>query len=111
GRRAACLMSYSETEMCWRVERAGWRIVYAPTAWVDHIVPPGRLEPDWFRRRIHWQGRSMALFEAEHLGVRHVLKQVPLQLAKCLVRPRLHRARHAGWLSAAMLALLHPPRQ
>ena len=106
GRKADCLLSYSETEMYYRVERAGFRVVYAPDAWVDHIVAPGRCTPEWFHRRIHWQGRSMGRFEVEHDGRMAVLARAPRQFAKWLLRPAPHRARHAGWLLGAAAAFL-----
>lgn len=107
GRKGRSLLSYSEIEMFYRVAQAGYRIVYAPAAGIDHIVAPGRLEEGWFRERIHWQGRSMARFQGEHEGRLSLLRRLPAELAKCLLRKRdLHHAKHGGWLAGAWRQLL-----
>ena len=107
GRKGTSLLSYSETEMYYRVARAGYRIVYAPDAGIDHIVSPGRLTEEWFRRRIHWQGRSMAHFAGEHDGRWSLLKQFPQEIGKWLLRPRnLHHAKHGGWIAGAWREVL-----
>ena len=106
GRKGSSLLSYSETEMYWRIERAGYRIVYAPDARIDHIVPARRLTHEWFRDRIYWQGRSIAKFDREHHGIVHMLLQLPRHYVKGFTRPQLHRALHTGYMSGALRALV-----
>jgi GT2 family glycosyltransferase len=101
GRKGPSLLSYSETEMFFRIARAGWRIVYVPGAGIDHLVSGTRLNRDWFKRRIHWQGRSMGRFDREHFGLLHVLARAPRMLLKCFTRPALHRDLPRGWLIGA----------
>lgn len=47
-----------EIELCRRVERAGKRIVYAPTVKVQHIVPASRLTRGFFLHRAAILGRA-----------------------------------------------------
>jgi glycosyltransferase involved in cell wall biosynthesis len=44
-----------------QVQARGYRVWYDPAAAVGHVVPPGRLTQDWFRRRYYWQGISDAV--------------------------------------------------
>jgi GT2 family glycosyltransferase len=99
GRKGKCLLSCSEIEMCYRIERAGWRIEYLPEARIDHIVPAERLQESWFARRIYWQGRSLALLELTHFGRLHVLRRTLGQLLALLRKSRLHRGLHVGYLA------------
>ncbi len=98
GRRGDCLLSYSEIEMCYRVERAGWAVGYAPEARVEHVVSAARLRPEWFAERIYWQGRSLGLFERVHFGWGRVLSRVPGQLLGMLKKRGAHRRVHWGYL-------------
>ena len=100
GRKGDCLLSYSEIEMCYRIEQAGWRIEYLPEAVIEHIVPRERLAKDWFERRIYWQGQSIGLFELTHFGRLHVLKRLIGQIAGLLRKDGVHRRIHAGYLAA-----------
>lgn len=54
----ASLLSNEEVHLLERVREAGGTSVYAPDAYVDHLVEPGRLQRSWFRRRAAWQAVS-----------------------------------------------------
>ena len=102
GRKGACLLSYSEIEMCYRVERAGWHIGYVPAARVEHWVPASRLRREWFAERIYWQGRSLGLFERLHHGRWRTLARVPGQLLGLIEKRGMHRGVHTGYLAAVL---------
>jgi len=72
GRKGRSLMSYEEIELCYRIERAGWTILYVPGASVRHTVHADRLSQDWFLRRFYWQGKSEAYFDLIHRGTRFI---------------------------------------
>lgn len=86
GRSGRSLLSCEETELCLRLERGGFRTVYAPRARVRHSTPVDRLTPAWMRRRFAAQGRSEAIIAWMHGGLRG--------LARGLVAHR-RRAREA----------------
>jgi glycosyltransferase involved in cell wall biosynthesis len=52
------LMSNEEVHLIDRIRRAGGKLIYAPDAYVDHLVEPKRLTRDWFRKRAAWQAVS-----------------------------------------------------
>lgn len=60
GRRGSSLLSHEESELWSRLQAAGFRAAYDPAIWVYHYVPADRLTKKWFRRRIYWEGISMA---------------------------------------------------
>ncbi len=99
GRKGSCLLSCSETEMCYRIEEAGWGIGYLPQAMVDHLVPGQRMERQWFAERIYWQGRSVGLLELTHFGRLHLLKRMPGQIWKWLRKGAPHCRLHSGYLA------------
>ena len=64
---------HDETDLCYRLERAGWEIRYAPEAAVDHWVLPERLQPAWFLAR-HWEsGQSAAACALRNRGLLRAL--------------------------------------
>ena len=73
GRNGESLLSMEEVELCLRIERAGYRILYLPDAIVHHTVNEGRLTRDWVMERCHWQGISAAVLEKEQFPRRKVL--------------------------------------
>jgi GT2 family glycosyltransferase len=75
GRKGRSLMSYEEIEICYRIERAGWTILYVPNASVRHTVHADRLSQDWFLRRFYWQGKSEAYFDLIHRGIRFTAQE------------------------------------
>jgi GT2 family glycosyltransferase len=76
GRKGRSLMSYEEIELCYRIERAGWTILYVPGASVHHTVHAERLSRDWFLRRFYWQGKSEAYFDLIHRGTRFIAEKL-----------------------------------
>jgi glycosyltransferase involved in cell wall biosynthesis len=55
------LLSNEEVELCHRIRRRGYRVVYDPTAVVSHVVPLERLTQRWFRQRVVAQTLSDAV--------------------------------------------------
>jgi GT2 family glycosyltransferase len=76
GRKGQSLMSYEEIELCYRIERAGWAILYVPDASVHHTIHAERLSRDWFLRRFYWQGKSEAYFDLIHRGTRFIAQKL-----------------------------------
>lgn len=54
----AALLSNEEIQLVDRIRAAGGQLVYAPRAWVSHLVDPKRLTRSWFRKRATWQALS-----------------------------------------------------
>jgi hypothetical protein len=52
------LLSNEEIEASERVRAMGKLAIYTPKAVVEHVIPPERLTPNWFRRRASWQAVS-----------------------------------------------------
>ena len=59
------LLSNEELEASERVRAMGKLAIYTPKAVVEHVIPPERLTPSWFRRRAAWQAVSDLLSEPE----------------------------------------------
>ena len=58
GRHGTLLISNDDNELHERIKARGYRTFYCPTAIVEHIIDPSRLEQAWFRRRLAWQAVS-----------------------------------------------------
>jgi GT2 family glycosyltransferase len=78
-------MSYGDIEICYRIDKAGYKIMYVPDAEILHLIRGDRLNQEWFQRRFYWQGRSEGLFELLHFGRRHILKQLPQHLKRSVM--------------------------
>ena len=52
------LLSNDEIEVLERIHAAGRVSMYCPEAVVEHVIDPGRLTRNWFRRRLAWQAVS-----------------------------------------------------
>lgn len=99
-RRGALLLSNGDIEMCYRVDRAGHAVLYAPDARVQHLIRGDRLSHDWFVDRAYWQGRSQALFERMHFGALRLLRKLPYRMLRAAVTvDRYRRALHRGLCS------------
>jgi glycosyltransferase involved in cell wall biosynthesis len=61
------LLSNDETDVIERMTANGARLIYAPTAVVQHLVPSERLTQEWFRRRVAWQAVSDYLLDSARL--------------------------------------------
>ena len=59
------LLSNEAIEASERVRAMGKLAIYTPKAVVEHVIPPERLTPNWFRRRASWQAVSDLLSEPE----------------------------------------------
>jgi glycosyltransferase involved in cell wall biosynthesis len=73
GLRGASGLQQEETDLCWRIDRSGGEIRYAPDAVVDHWVFPERLLPEWFFARFALAGKSNAIFELKNRGLHRAL--------------------------------------
>ncbi len=71
GRIGENLLSGEETDLCLRIETAGYDIAYAPDAVVHHKVHEDRLTRDWVKQRSHWQGVTAALIEKGHFSKKY----------------------------------------
>jgi GT2 family glycosyltransferase len=84
GPRGNVQLVHDETDLCYRLDRAGATICYAPEAIVDHVVLPERISPRWFLDR-HWgRGQSSAIFELRNRGVRKALGRIRWHYGKHL---------------------------
>ncbi|HLJ58182.1 MAG TPA: glycosyltransferase [bacterium] len=91
-----------DTEICWRIQRAGGGVFYTGRAVVTHHVPSSRLKRRFFRRRAYWHGRTVFL-----IGVRRrpSLLSSALRVGKNAMRALLKRPIHEGQRFADEVAL------
>jgi glycosyltransferase involved in cell wall biosynthesis len=66
-RGGQALLSNDETDVIERMTAGGARLIYAPGAVVEHLVPAERLTQSWFRRRVAWQAVSDYLLDPQRL--------------------------------------------
>lgn len=86
GLRGGTQLQHEETDLCYRLERAGGEIRYAPGAIVDHWIFAERLTPAWFLAR-HWQGgQSAAIFILRNRGLLRALWRIRWLYARHLLR-------------------------
>ncbi|MEY4687756.1 MAG: hypothetical protein RIR76_1779 [Verrucomicrobiota bacterium] len=64
GRRGPTLLSHEESELWARLAERDWSNAYLPGLRVRHFTPRARMTPAWFRRRLFWEGISVARREA-----------------------------------------------
>ncbi|MEM1205604.1 MAG: glycosyltransferase family 2 protein [Acidobacteriota bacterium] len=69
GRKGKSLLSCEETELCLRIERGGFRVVYVPGARVQHMVNAERIDEGWLVDRFAAQGGSEAIVDWMHGGL------------------------------------------
>lgn len=62
GRKKKSLLSNEETELFYRVDRAGLSVIYTPFAIIQHRIPASRACKKWALRRYYWQGISDVAF-------------------------------------------------
>ena len=55
------LLSSGDVFLQKQVTKRGFACLYIPEMAIEHIVPPSRLQRDWFLRRFYWQGISDAV--------------------------------------------------
>ena len=73
GPRGRLQLVHDETDLCYRLDRAGAEIRYVPDAVVDHRIPADRAHPAWVIDRFRQCGRSAATFELRNRGVHRAL--------------------------------------
>jgi glycosyltransferase involved in cell wall biosynthesis len=76
GPRGRTELLHDETDLCFRLERAGGEIRYAPAAVVDHWVMPERVTVDGILRRHELAGRSAAVFVLRNRGLARALWRI-----------------------------------
>lgn len=64
GRRGASLISGEEVAIQKKIRRSGGVCLYEPQALVHHYVSKERLTKDWFRKRLFYEGISLARLRA-----------------------------------------------
>ena len=65
GSRGDRKIAADETELIWRIQRAGGAVYYCGGAMVVHRVPPSRLTKRFFRWQAYWQGRAQGLLRVD----------------------------------------------
>jgi GT2 family glycosyltransferase len=75
GVRPGRVVGSEETDLCYRLERAGGRLAYEPAAAVSHPVAAAKLTKAWFRKRAYHAGRTACLVELHHLGRGRLLRR------------------------------------
>ena len=88
GLRGGRQLQHEETDLCYRLERAGCEIHYTPGAVVDHCIAAERLTPAWFLGRHRQGGQSAAIFILRNRGILRALWRVRWLYARDLLRAR-----------------------
>ena len=57
------LIAGGETEMCIRLYRIGWKILYNPRAVVHHLISPDRLKRNYFLEHVKGEGITKVLID------------------------------------------------
>jgi GT2 family glycosyltransferase len=65
GKLRGTLLSGEDHELCRRVQDAGFRAMYIPSAAVHHWVPAERARVSYFLRWFYWSGVTHAIMESE----------------------------------------------
>lgn len=108
GRKGNSMMSYEEIELCYRVEKAGHKILYIPDAEIYHLIRGNRINIKWYYNRFYWQGRSEGLFELIHYGRKYVFKKSFFHLKKSFTRRDGYDRRfHRGFFVAILINFFH----
>lgn len=120
GRRGRSLRSCEEIELCLRLERSGFAVVYEPGARVRHRVEADRLTPEWIVARFGAQGFSEAIVDWKHFGVSGLRRGIARERAAVAFHRRErgpadlrvagHRAALAAYRRGAIYALWAVPR-
>jgi GT2 family glycosyltransferase len=82
GKLRGTLLSGEDQDLCRRVQDAGWKAIYVPTARVFHYVPERRMRVSYFLWWFFWSGiTNAAIDEADRRGGRTLLG-LPLYLLR-----------------------------
>jgi len=88
GLRGDVQLQHEETDLCYRLERAGGEVRWVPAACVDHWISPERLTPAWLLTRHARGGESAAIFILRNRGLLRALWRVRWLYARdLLARP------------------------
>lgn len=84
------LLSGGETDLNYRIQRAGYPIWYCPKFVVHHQIPTTRMKKEFYRSRVYWAGRTWALLHFEWFGLsflkQELLKRLSIGLTYRLAR-------------------------
>jgi GT2 family glycosyltransferase len=78
---------HDETDLCYRLDRAGHEVRYVPDAVVDHWVLPERTTIERLLRRYRLTGRSGAVFVLRNRGLLRALWRIKWLYARRLLVP------------------------
>ncbi len=106
GRKGDSMMSYEDIEICFRIDKAGYNILYVPDAEVYHMIRGDRLNTEWFKQRFYWQGKSEGLFELLHFGRLHIIKAFFSHLVQIRRGDLFDRLHHKGFLTSVLFNFL-----
>ena len=93
GRTDKGIYGGEETELCLRLLKDGWKVIYNPSAVVHHIVPDSRIEQTWFLKRALDWGISRVV--VDHSGIDGTLR-IKYMLSY-LFRLLVYTFRYAGY--------------
>ncbi len=71
-----------ETDLCYRIEAAGGKLLYVPRALVYHCIEADKLKKSWMRKTAYRQGRGAALLQLKHSPPLIVLGRNLLSMAR-----------------------------
>ena len=91
GKLRGTLLSGEDHEFSLRVQRAGFKAVYAPNAVVSHWVPAERTRVSYFVNWFYWSGITNAILDEDSGAAKkgRSLRGLPLYLAKRAVTATL----------------------
>jgi GT2 family glycosyltransferase len=78
GKRRGTLLSGEDHDLCLRVQAAGFRAMYSPSAPVHHWVPGERMRVRYFVNWFFWSGITNAALEEHAAGSGRAVARVPL---------------------------------
>ncbi len=77
GRKGNDVLLWGEdTELNFRIQKAGYGMWYCPKAVVHHVIPAARMKRSFFRSRYYWDGRTWALLHLRAFGPQKVRKEL-----------------------------------
>jgi GT2 family glycosyltransferase len=82
GKLRGTLLSGEDHDLCLRVQRAGLRAIYVPSAVVRHWVPAERARVGYFLKWFYWSGITNAILDRAHEQRGRRLGGLPLYLVK-----------------------------
>ncbi len=101
-RKGDSLMGYGDIEICYRIDKAGYKVFYVPDAEVHHLIRGDRLNTEWFKQRFYWQGKSEGLFELLHFGRLHIIKTFCSHLLQIRRGDHFDQLHHRGFLNSVI---------